>query len=385
MTTHPDRSPGATALHDRPAGGRGEGRLRPMEIADVAAVGRLFLRHFRGIEAEPGPDLLAYLRTLAFGAPGQTRETGSCVYERCDGRITSALPSVHVAFRVGERDVAGRLFSAFMTDRSKDAAGAAKISLAMRARHQDLAFNDSSSPTSLKHFQAVGGTIVPIQNLEWIRTFRPAEAALGRVVRRTLRRWEPPLGPLAWPLDAAIRAVRGRSARPCRPDVRVEPMTVDDFLDHAPGLIAHHAVRPRWSRPELAWFVAMAEQNRRRGPLAIRRVVNRCGAVVGCFVYHGAAGRPARVLNVLARPAQEAAILHAMLRHLDEAGCTEAIGHAQPALMHGLAHQRGVGFRHRAFVCVLTRHADIAAAAKRGDIYIGGLAGEDWSRLMSDF
>lgn len=162
-------------------------------------------------------------------------------------------------------------------------------------------------------------------------------------------------------------------------------MPVENFLDHAPDLIAHYTVRPRWSRSELAWLVAMAAQNRRSGSFAIRSVVSRDGTVLGCFVYYGGGRRPARILNVLARNGQEAAVLDAMFDYLDGTGCPEAIGHAQPALMQGLAHQRSLIFRHRAFVCVLTRHDDIAAAAKRGDIYIGGLAGEDWSRLMSDF
>jgi hypothetical protein len=42
-------------------------------------------------------------------------------------------------------------------------------------------------------------------------------------------------------------------------------------------------------------------------------------------------------------------------------------------------------FRHRAFTCVATRHQDIRDAIARNDIYIGGLAGESWSRLMTDF
>jgi hypothetical protein len=34
---------------------------------------------------------------------------------------------------------------------------------------------------------------------------------------------------------------------------------------------------------------------------------------------------------------------------------------------------------------VLTRTPEVSDAVTRGDVYIGGLAGEDWSRLMHDF
>jgi hypothetical protein len=53
--------------------------------------------------------------------------------------------------------------------------------------------------------------------------------------------------------------------------------------------------------------------------------------------------------------------------------------------MNGLALQRMISYRHKAFVCFLSRFPDLVEAAQRGDIYLGGLAGESWSRLMTDF
>jgi hypothetical protein len=53
--------------------------------------------------------------------------------------------------------------------------------------------------------------------------------------------------------------------------------------------------------------------------------------------------------------------------------------------MMGLALQRWLVFRHKAFAMVLTKIPDVNEAIARGDVYVGGLAGEDWSRLMSDF
>ena len=53
--------------------------------------------------------------------------------------------------------------------------------------------------------------------------------------------------------------------------------------------------------------------------------------------------------------------------------------------MAGLALQRWLVFRHRAFAVAVTRIAEVSDAVARGDIYLGGLAGEDWSRLMCDF
>ena len=78
-------------------------------------------------------------------------------------------------------------------------------------------------------------------------------------------------------------------------------------------------------------------------------------------------------------------MLSAMFRHLKRTGHVEACGRAQPALMAGLELQRRLVFRHRAFAMALTRIPEVNDAVVGGDIYVGGLAGEDWSRLMHDF
>jgi hypothetical protein len=143
-------------------------------------------------------------------------------------------------------------------------------------------------------------------------------------------------------------------------------------------------VRPLWSEEELSWLVSLAAQNTTLGSFTIRSVEDRAGEVIGCFVYYATPGT-ARVLNVLSLPGRETVVLDAMFRYLDDAGHTEARGRAQPALMDGLARQRWLVYRHKAFAMVLTRFTDVSDAVARGDVYVGGLAGEDWSRLMSDF
>jgi hypothetical protein len=209
-------------------------------------------------------------------------------------------------------------------------------------------------------------------------------ALAGRLAERFLRRRDLGLAALARPIDALLRHLVGEKdvAEPGAPTVA--EMSVPAFLEHAPRLIAHYAVRPLWSKDELSWLVSLAAQNTQLGAFTIRSVEDRNGAVIGSFVYY-ATPRTARVLNILSLPGQEIAVLDAMFRHLDRAGHAEARGRAQSALMMGLALQRWLVFRHKAFAMMLTRIPDVNEAVARGDVYVGGLAGEDWSRLMSDF
>lgn len=360
-----------------------KGVVRPMTGADVPAVARLFLKIFRGADRPADQDLQHYLCTLALTSPSHDERLGTQLYEQQDGRIRSALLAVPMRFVACGNVLPGRLLGVFMAD--AEAAGAAQLILALRPRRADFAFCDSASPTSRDHLLAIGGKPVPVQNLEWVRSFRPASALVGRFAERFLGGRRFGLSILARPLDSLLRRRLPEQDTTGPGAAEAVDISVPDFLGQAPRLVAHYAVRPLWSAEELSWLVALAAQNTRLGAFTIRAVVDRAGAVIGSFVYYAAPGRCAHVLNVLSLPGQEQAVLGAMFRHLDETGHVEARGRAQFALMAGLSLQRWLVFRHRAFTVALTRVPEVNDAVARGDVYVGGLAGEDWSRLLGDF
>lgn len=361
------------------------GAVRPARPSDIPAVARLFLKIFRDADKPAGADLQNYLRTLLLASPSYHESLGTQVYEQRDGRIRSALLAVPMRFVACGNIVPGRLLGVFMTDADREAAGAAQLILALRPRRADFAFCDSASPTSCNHLLAIGGKPITLQNLEWARSFRPFGALAGRFDARFLRGRFPSLPVLAHPLDSLLRRLLPQPDAQGSGTTRVAEMPVATFLVQAPRLIAHYAVRPLWMEEELSWLVSLAAQNTKLGAFTIRSVLDRNHMIIGCFVYYAAPGRTAHVLNVLALPGQEIAVLDAMFRHLDETGHVEARGRAQPALMAGLSLQRWVVFRHRAFTVALTRIPEINEALARGDVYVGGLAGEDWSRLLTDF
>ena len=361
------------------------GTVRPIRASDVPAVARLFLKVFRQADKPAGADLQHYLRTMLLASPSYGESVGTQVYEQQDGRVRSALLAVPMRFVACGNIVPGRLLGVFMTDADREAVGAAQLILALRPRRADFAFCDSASPTSCNHLLAIGGKPIALQNLEWARSFRPFGALAGRFDARFLRSKVPSLPVLARPLDGLLRRLLPQRDTLDRGALRVADMPVPTFLVHAPRLIAHYAVRPLWTEEELFWLVSLAAQNTRLGAFTIRSVLDRGNAIIGCFVYYAAPGRTAHVLNVLSLPGRESAVLDAMFRHLDETGHVEARGRAQAALMTGLSLQRWLVFRHRAFTVALTRIPEINEALARGDIYLGGLAGEDWSRLLCDF
>jgi len=270
-----------------------KGGVRPMAAADVPAVARLFLKVFRGADRPAGADLENYLRALTLGSPCYSETAATQVYEHQDGSIRSALLAVPMRFIACGHVLPGRLLGVFMTDGNKEAAGAAKLILALRPRRADFSFCDSASPTSASHLVAIGGKPIPVQNLEWSRSFRPLGALAGRFAERVLRGRDPGLARLVRPVDALLRRLRGERDAEETAGVKVMEMPVPAFLEHAPRLIAHYAVRPLWSEDELSWLVSLAAQNTRLGSFTIRAVEDHAGKVIGCFVYYAAPGRTA--------------------------------------------------------------------------------------------
>ncbi|PRD44308.1 GNAT family N-acetyltransferase [Phyllobacterium phragmitis] len=354
-----------------------------MEMDDIPQVGRIFFKVFRKKPIESPEEFNRYFKELFFTSPSYSRENGSIVHEGPDGRIDSVISVIPMQYSVVGRPVTARLLCTFMVDPAAAPRGPAKLTLAFR--RQDFCFTDSASPVSADHFKAVGGVELPMQGLEWRRTFRPAALLAHRSSQRIPLLGRLPAGPLASPLDGIARRMVSTLCVEAPPGVHDEAMTQDAFLSHAPTFLTDYSVHPVWSRPELEWIMRVAALNDKWGAPQIRAVFDRSDKLCGCFIYFGRPGSVAHVLNVLPARGMERAVIGRMLHHLDKAGYIAAEGRVQPRLLNALSRHRAMVYRHKAHVCVSTPRAEIREAIERNDIYIGGLAGESWSRLMSDF
>ncbi|WEX88643.1 GNAT family N-acetyltransferase [Sinorhizobium garamanticum] len=372
-------APAGEADPRRPAG------IRAMERADVPTIGKLFNKIFRKTDCQAGEDLRRYLETVFFGSPLYTRECGSVVHENGGGDIDSAILAVPIEFLVHGRPTVARLLCAFMADGKAGAAGAARLARMMRAERQEMCFSDSSSPVSADHWVAAGGAVLPIQSLEWRRAFRPFVAGAFLASRRVpLLRSRAVIGALAL-ADHALRW-RAPSTKPSSVlGFETRPASLEEFRQCAGPMLKRFSVRPTWSRPEFDWLAAVASLNRSLGALQCRKVICERGRTVGTFLFFGKENGIANVLNVLCEEGREFDVTAEMFASLDREGYAAAVGMAQPFLMNAISRRRWLSFRHRGYFCMVTRHADLMEAALRNDIYIGGLASESWSRLLTDF
>lgn len=352
--------------------------VAPMRRQDVPEVAALFQRVFRKGRA-PSPEFLAYFGESFLGSPHYDETQASFLYRNEEGVVTAALLVIPMQIRCGERVFIGRLASNFMADPARPSRGAAGLVMSLRPRSQEFCFSDSCNQASADHWRALGCTVLPLQSLDWRRIFRPGQFLVARFGAR-LPAW---LAPLLRPLDALLRRlVPGLNMAGPTPG---QPMPLDAFIAEAPALLDRFTLRPVWGEPELRWLLAMAARNGVDGALQCRQLRDGEGDLIGCCLFYARRGGMARVLNCLARPGAEADMLADLLAHLDALGCAGVQGMAQPFLMPALWAQRFIGFVPRGAYGLSTRHPEILDAIRTGDAYLGGLMGEDWSRLLNDF
>ncbi|MBA5776142.1 GNAT family N-acetyltransferase [Stappia sp. F7233] len=345
----------------------------------------MFSNVFRKGKPLDPEDFESYVEQVFLRGPYYSEAEGSLVYEMASGRIGAALLILPMQVTANGRVLTGRLLTAFMKDPCLPSAGSARISLRLRAKLQDFCFSDTAAPVSASLTAAGGGEILPVQTLQWRRIFRPVGFLTANPRKHFSRTAAVPLKLAAPLIDRLARLAVSSLAIRKHGTTTTEPMDIDRFRDQAVAMIERFSVRPTWSKDEFDWLVGLADRNPRIGKRHCRAVVDGSGATIGACLYFVGREKVAHVFNLVSLPGRESDVVAALFEHFDSCGCVAAHGMAQPFLMTALGTQRYVSFRHRGHFCLLTKHADVIDAVRRHDIYIGGLASEAWSRLLTDF
>ncbi len=365
-----------------PAGGAAR-CVRPMRPADIPAVRSLFRTVFRPNAAICAAEFDRFFHAVFFENPHYDPAFGSIVHEDKAGEIDSAISILPIPYRVAGERVMGRMLCAFMARPGFSPRGAAELTLSLRPRGRNFCFSDSAAPVSARHFEATGGLTLPTHGLGWTRVFHAASYVAHHVASRkpALRSLGLPgvarmLDPL-FPLPALRRSANGGT--------QARALEEDEAIALVRDLFAHYEAYPDWGHEDLRWLIRLAGENRPLGRLSLYAVDGAGGEPAGFFSYYGVEGGQAVVLSLLSLPGREAETVEAMLHHLKDCGHIAARGRADPRFLGALSQHPVMFFRLAANVCVATRHQPLIAAIDRNALFIGGLAGESWSRLVTDF
>lgn len=354
-------------------------KTRPAEPADVTDIGKLFTSVFRPHSRPDRAEIEACLSRLLFTHPRYTGENGSLVSTDANGEVKSALTILPMTYRIQDEEVEGRLACTFMAAEDANPRGIAALIFQLRPRANAISFSDSAAPVSVSHLKAIGGIELTVQGLRWYKIFRPLPAASNFVRRRLSSRLPKFITPGKIPqysLQAGTKTPSGHSVFEATPAV---------YAEHANSLLSRYVVAPVYSAEELEWIIGASSGSDGRGKLILAQVLDDNGAVCGVFSFVGVIGNEAQILDLLATEGSEDAVLAAAFAALEASGFALASGQLRPEMVPALSRYNRIWYRHITGVAATSRSPEFKAAMKQGQAYIGGIAGESWSRLVRDF
>lgn len=359
--------------------------VRPMRRDDVPAVEMVLNSAFKKTGREGNFDFRSYVETLFFSSPAFNPDHGSVVYDAGENGVTSVILALPMRFVANGKTVTARLLCAFASKGKLGSLGAARLSRAMRATKHDMLFSDTASPVSADHWVAIGGNMLPIESLQWHKALKPFSTIALRMPRRSqLAKTRLTLAALGC-VDSVLRSWKKGIRPQAAAGIRVKSVDFETFRRNALVMIERFSIRPEWSHEEFHWLIEMSKANDSLGELSSLAIENAEGHVIGAALFCGQPGRTAYVLNLVCDAGRENDVLNTLFHHFDNGNYAHVTGMSQPFLMNALYRQNHMTFRHRGYFCMATRDEALKDRALAGDIYIGGLSSESWSKLITDY
>ena len=334
--------------------------IRNLAREDVPAVAALFQKTFRKAAGPPPASLAAYLAAAHFDHPWFDPETGPRVHVNGEERVTGFVGVFPGRFTFRGRRVRAAIAGSLMVeDPAREPLAGAKLLRAVVKGPQDISISETTNLVSQGLWEKLGGRVVPLLSLDWVRIFRPAAAGLSMLAERApqLRMF----APAAWAGDRISRPWARNHLSPGEPDPRLTTDTApgnDDFAKAVRELSATIELRPDWSEPDLEWLLEHAARKARYGPCSRSIVRNAKGELIGCYIYHGKPGGTGRALQVLARPDAVEGVVDCLFREANAAGLSALRGRSAPQLANALI-KRDCLFTHRSSTVILSRDAEL--------------------------
>ena len=364
------------------------GSVRPLAAGDLERVAALFLTKFRRRRRHLRDRAIAetaeYMRKIYFDPAGSASD--ALVQITPQGELGGFLGVLKARYELNGTVLNAAVIGPFMADTNTDHGSAGPQLL--RALHQggfDLQLTDSANRVSLAFARPMKYQLLPAHCLGWARIFRPAAVASA-----VLRAKWPALSRFV--IDPCAKAfdpfTRKRFEPPAQhsPSHKVhrESMDAAQFAEQLPTLVSDYALRPRWQDGELPRLLALAAEKRADGPLHFRGIYDEAGKMLGCYAFYGQAGGIANLLQMQSSGTHWGATLDALVADAWTMGCAGVIGQTQIRFMPQLFSYKNVFFRYAGGTMVRSRIPEVMEAVRSGDIFIGGVMGDRWTRLSSD-
>ena len=374
----------ALPINQPPSGGQ-QGGVRRFQSRDVPDVCEMFCRTFASGRHADRHEIADAFRQVYLTSPLDQMRSGSLVDVGPAGRIDGFMGMITLSARLDDdRPLRVGVLGNFMATANADRAHVAlRLLRATMAHDLDLVVTDTANRTSMSLARSLKFDVLPSHSLEWIKVLRPA-GTLRFLLERRLPRLGRTLAPIARLADLGARHLPAAALPEF--DVRRyadREIDADAFLKRSSALTRRYRLRPDWDEPEFAWLLDQARRKTRNGPLQLREVVDRGGRTLGLYLLHATSGAAACALQILSRRGQEPIVLAALIRRAAEVGAVAVRGNTDPDILAGLSLHDGVIFRQVAASVAFSRDPEVRAAVRSGNVMVGGLLGESWTRFVA--
>jgi len=357
-------------------------KIRAFEPEDAPAVASLWQYWFRGKSRVPDPGLVQLVKRIYVEDPNTDDEVRSLVAEDDAGKMLGFLGTSVTPVMLDGR--AGKLAGVFpsVVDPGAPTTVAAFLLRKFLSGPQDFTFSDGGHAKFERIWELLGGQILQLQSMRWVKVFRPGRVGLGAMAARrgSVATMAPVLGPLVGGADVlARRFMRSKLTAPVPVDgYMTEQLTPELLATIAPELLARKRLRPLYGEAHVAWQFREMAKYHEQGEFRAKLVRTAKGEVAGWYVYYLKVGGVSRVYDVEAFPAHLGGVVAELFAEANLGGAGALIGRLEPRL-------RGVMNRAGAFVhnggslqMAHSRDAGLVDDAQLGRLAFSRLQGENW-------
>jgi hypothetical protein len=352
--------------------------IRPFVEQDLPEVTALYERVIRSASGRPPPLLADYFRDTFLRHPWVDPEIPSLVYEEPGGRIIGFLGSHVRRLRFDGEPI--RLACSGQLVTAPDARGAAPGAFLVReymSGPQELTNTDGANEPMLRLWPRLGGEILHLSCIDWIRVFRPSAVA----VEYALRGRQGLASRVAGPVTAAVDGLAVRLAsdrfRPSAAGTTTEPLTPEKLVEHLDAIAASFRVYPDYDEAFARWLFRELAAVESRGRLFASLVRTSDGRAAGWYVGYARKGGVSDVVQVAALPRSEGLVIDQLLQEARSLGVSAVRGRLEPRLVYPLSERTPV-LRYATGALVHSHDPELLRAIRVGDALLTRMEGEWW-------
>jgi hypothetical protein len=353
--------------------------IRHAERDDIPAIVEMHLRIFGPPRGAAHAEDLDY-KTIFFDSPWYDPEIRSLMFEK-DGHMVGFMGIAARPMQFQGREIRVAIPTRFMVDAEKGGAlVAVQLLKTLAAGPQEAAINDGSNEVMREVWLKSGAELMVANSMQWVRPLQPVER-----FRRTMSARGGAVGlasRLALPAGWVADAVMGRAgwndfsaAEGLEADATLDASELLPLIEKESG---RYALRPTYNESTLGWQLGQLKQMERHRDLCCAVMHKKNGKAVGWYMYYRDPDDVSEVLQLVASPGQEEAVLAALLADAKRRGVIAVRGRIDVRFMHVLTQQRCTFAAGQPWSLVMSKNAELRAALQGKDAFFTRLEGEWW-------